>query len=211
MIVLNSTSSLDGNAATATVSHIINAGGARILIVGISWRAAVTVSSVTHNGQAMTLIGSSNTTNAHAELWDRLLPAVGTFDVVVTFSGATPWIVGALTLNNVSQTAPLGTFAGATGATNTPTVAVSGRVNDIIVDTVAQRQSILTVGAGQTQRWNITHDESGLTQDITGGGSTEPGAASVTMAWSSGNTLDWAIGGVAIHPGPVVMITDGDI
>jgi hypothetical protein len=73
-----------------------------------------------------------------------------------------------------------------------------------VIDTFATAgdSSPATVGAGQTQRWNrSTGANDG--NEVLGGGSTEPGAATVTMSWSLGQGQAWSIGAVALKPAPL--------
>ena len=65
-----------------------------------------------------------------------------------------------------------------------------------MLDVVGVRSaSSITVGGGQTQRWNVGESA------IDGGGSSEPGAATVTMSWAlSGAPYQWAIAAVSLKP-----------
>ena len=64
----------------------------------------------------------------------------------------------------------------------------------VVVDTVANTEGgAPTAGADQTQHW------SAVETDVSGGGSHEPGAATVTMSWTQANVL-WAIGAVPLKP-----------
>ncbi len=65
-----------------------------------------------------------------------------------------------------------------------------------------------TVGANQTSVWNTKVSA----QSIVGGGSTEPGAASVTMTWSfpTGDYI-WAYAALSIGAAAVVYRPDAQI
>jgi len=144
-----------------------------------------------------------------------LAPPTGTYNVVITFSAPLrrAATAGVMTFTGVHQTTPLGTFASdfrqAPLITDPPTVNVTSAANELVFDTVAcETCTSHTVGAGQTQRWNLI-ETSGYPQTL-GAGSTEPGAAgSVTMSWTQGTADHWAIGGVSIKPAatPSVDIT----
>ena len=69
-------------------------------------------------------------------------------------------------------------------------MAVTSAAGEIVIDTVYNSGTALTVGAGQTQRWNLAPGGEGA-------GSTEPGASTVTMSWSQ-PTGSWVIGGVSV-------------
>jgi hypothetical protein len=106
-----------------------------------------------------------------------------------------------MTFSGVHQTTPLGTFASAfsQASSGTASVNVSSAGNELVFDTVACANcSFLSTGSGQTQRWNYTLPD-GMFPSI-GAGSTEAGAASVTMSWGQGFPEPWAIGGVSIKP-----------
>jgi uncharacterized repeat protein (TIGR01451 family) len=70
-----------------------------------------------------------------------------------------------------------------------------------VLDTVSTNgdANTLTANAGQTERWDLFSGTGDL-NNVRGGGSTEPGAASVTMSWTLGASKVWAIGAVAIKP-----------
>lgn len=174
------------------------------MLVGISINndAYETVSSVTYNGAPLALVGSVNQVDdARVEIWSLVPPPTGTYDVVITFSAqlTRSATAGVMTFTGVHQTTPLGTFVSAKAPTDPgpATVNVSSAANELVFDTVAcESCTSLTVGSGQTQRWNLVV-ENGQTR---GAGSTEPGAATVTMSWTLGTADHWAIGAVPIKP-----------
>lgn len=174
------------------------------MLVGVSINNDLyeTVSSVTYNGVDLSLVGSvAQLDDARVEIWSLVAPAIGTHDVVITFS-AQLWrsaVASVMTFTGVHQTTPLGTFASAKAPdlAGPATVDVSSAANELVFDTVAcESCTSLTVGSGQTQRWNLS-EENG---EVRGAGSTEPGAATVTMSWALGVLDDWAIGAVPIKP-----------
>ena len=106
---------------------------------------------------------------------------------------------GASSFSNVDQTTPTGTVASNSGTDNLPNVKLASAVNEIVLDVVAADKDAnsLSVGPGQTQRWNRNPG------DVYGGGSTEPGAATVGMTWTLGSSDPWGILAVAIKPSTV--------
>jgi hypothetical protein len=209
-IAVDNVSSGTGTATPITVSHATGSGTDRLMLVGISGASTgpnLDVSGVTYGGVALSLVG----TRAYAgyqKIWiyGLVAPATGTADVVVTFSIAPAGgaIVGVMTFTGVNQSVPLGTFASATGNSITPSVDVSSASGELVFDTVNHFWGPLTAGAGQTQRW------SRQSANITGGGSTEPGASTVTMSWTAFASNTWAIGAVPIKPAAAsVTITAG--
>jgi hypothetical protein len=194
-IAFDAASFASANATGLTWAHTVGAAGAnRILIVGIGFDPrGATVTGVTYGGQPLTLIGGVSATSSRVELWRIVAPLTGTNNVVVTGTGAKEKIAGATSWTGVHQTTPLGTAAFATGTSITPTVNVTSATGDVVVDTVmAVDTASLTVGAGQTQRWNVALG------DYMGGGSSEPGAATTTMSWTLSGSFTWSIGAVPL-------------
>ena len=188
-----------GKFSTYTWSHTVGAGGAnRILIVGVA-TPGVAVSGVTYGGQAMTLVPnsaqSSAGSTARTELWYKVAPLENANDIVVTLVSSTWASAGATSWTGVHQTTPLGTAATATATSTTPSVNVTSGRGDVVVDALASdNDPVITVDGSQTQRWNYDNSKK-----ATGTGSSEAdGASSTTMSWSSDETQDWAIVGVAL-------------
>ena len=193
----------DTTAVTSlAVSHTAS-GADRLMLVGVSLNpnAGETVTSVTYNGTPLTFVGFANWSNdTRAEIWQLVAPAIGTHDVVINFSAPLSYgsVAGVMTFTGVNQVTPLGTFVAASGSSAGPaTVNVSSATNQLVFDTVGcETCTSLTVGAGQTQRWNLFMDDG----NVMGAASTEPGAATVTMSWTLGTADYWAIGAVPINP-----------
>ena len=78
------------------------------------------------------------------------------------------------------------------GCRHPPTVNVNSWAGEVVVDVLASDGGPPTVGAGQTQQWNLGQD------DLGGAGSSEPGAASVEMSWTAARF--WALGAVPLKP-----------
>jgi len=170
------------------------------MLVGVSFiveSSSVDVSGITYNSVGLTKVcEQSFGTDTRTEIWSLVNPGAVTANVVVSFSGASGHgkVVGVTTFTGVDQTTPLGTCS--TSASGS--VTVSSAVGELVFDTVVSKDSAISVGGGQTQRWNLSRAGSGGT--AYGGGSTEPGAASVTMSWSG--VAEAAIGAVPIKPVP---------
>ena len=204
LLEVDSVSSSRSGANNLTISHTTS-GTDRLMLVGVSFNndAYETVSSVTYNGAALSLVDSvAEADDARVEIWSLVAPDTGTHDVVITFSAqlTRSAVAGVTTFTGVHQTTPLGTFASANAPNPSPgpaTVNVSSATNELVFDTVAcETCTSLTVGGGQTQRWNLSEEMS----SAMGAGSTEPGAATVTMSWALGSGDHWAIGAVPIKP-----------
>ncbi|MGH9260916.1 MAG: hypothetical protein ACRD08_13630, partial [Acidimicrobiales bacterium] len=122
------------------------------------------------------------------ELWYLVNPPVGTANVTLTASASRNLSGGAMTFTGVHQTTPVGTPDSVGGQSNSTSVTVSSATGEMVVDVVAQRDpstmGTLTVGPGQTERYRRDHTNTNMRI----AGSTEAGAASVTMSWTF--TLD---------------------
>jgi hypothetical protein len=206
-VTVDSTSSgrFSGN---VSLSHTTGTGEDRLMLVGISVSEYGTpgVSSATYGGQSLSLAGSYFTEESGwvegVLIYYLVNPTPGTANVVINYSSAPNGgsVVGVMTFAGVDQNNPLGPFAGAKEKSKYPTVNVSstggGLVFDTFIETYCPRTA--SVGANQTQRWNNNNGGDGCAM----GGSTEPGAASVTMSWSLNYSAPWVIGAVAIKPAP---------
>ena len=182
---------------TKTVSHTTS-GTDRCLVVLVTTYVAggTTVSSVTYNGTAMTNAGSqtSPSGNSRVTIFYLANPSSGAHDIVVTLAAsADDLFVAGLSFTDVHQATPTGTFVSANGTSTTPSVVATSETGGMVVDGImASSGSSAAVGAGQTSRYSLANA-------IEGYGSTEPGAASVTMSWTitSGN---WAIAALPLKP-----------
>lgn len=204
-LAFDATSTASGQVVdTLSWSHTAS-GADRVVLVGVAWRmtSAVTVTGVTYGGVAMTSVGSqfhtASAANARMHLWRLVAPATGAQTITITMSGQVNDLIGgAVSFTGADQTTPVGTFASAEGNSTSPaTVDVTSATGEIVVDTVCSSglAVTLTAGAGQTQRWN-----SGIIATAIGAGSTEAGAATVTMSWTLNTVANWVIGAVSVKP-----------
>jgi len=186
---------------TMTISHTTS-GIDRLMIVGVSINNnnEETVLSVKYNGDALTpLTAYMDSDDAYAQIWYRVAPDVGTYNVVITFSAdlleaATG---GVITFNGVDQVTPLGPVTGNDGTSLTASVpGVVSDVGELVIDTVAgETCGSLTATSPQIEGWDLHNGSSDW-----GGGSTKDGAASVDMSWTLGSSDHWAITAVSIKP-----------
>lgn len=197
-VVLENTSTITSTSgSTVTLSHTIGNGENRCLLVAVSSRDR-SVNSITYGGVSLVSVGNRTYgSDARVYLYSLINPNIGTADIVVTMSGSVSngVVLSASSFFGIDQTVPLGTFASATGSSSTASVNVSSIAGDYIYDVVTFRNtSNLTVGAGQTERWDLS---SGT---IRGAGSSESATAtSSTMSWT-GSSARWVTGGVALKP-----------
>ena len=150
-------------AASYNWSHTCS-GSNRILIVGVSMLSVVgsSVSSITYNGVALTKIRSDASVSGavRTELWRLVNPATGANTVAVTLSAALDSISGAQSFTGVNQTSPIEVNAGASatnvGAADATVDLTTINDGEMVVDVVATNDTAITIGASQTQRWNVS-------------------------------------------------------
>ena len=187
-----------GKATNHTWSHTVGAAGTnRILVVGTSAESAVAVTGVTYAAQALTKIGaqaSLDGATAATELWYLIAPPTGPNDIVVTLSANKKLAAGATSWTGVHQTTPLGTAVFAPGNSLSASVDVTSATGEVVVDALANKSSTSrTVGADQTQHWSV--NSGGKPSSA---GSSEAGAGTVTMSWTHGVAVEWALGAVPL-------------
>ncbi len=206
-IVFDAASNSGYQSATSSYSWSHTCSGInRYLVVGIAMLSlAQTVSNITYNGVALSLLGTKASISgaARIELWGLVAPATGSNTIAVTLSGSIASAGCAASYTGVHQTVSTEAFnsaqatnVGAADATvNVTTIAN----NDWVVDIVATDDTAITIGTGNTSRNNVTGvGGSGAMGDT--GGSISP-AASTTMSWTNIGALNtWAIGGIALRP-----------
>ena len=194
----SSASTASGGASSLTFSQTVNSGSDSILIVEVAVKggsATDPVTSVTYDGQSLTLLGSANTANSmSADIWYLLNPTVGTANVNVTLNGSNHFVASATDYFGVNQTTPFGTLETATGtSSSSPSVTLASAAGQLVVDSLVAQgdaQTITPSASGQTQLWSqATGTAAG---DALGGGSYQSGAASVTMSWAEGTNQSWA-------------------
>jgi hypothetical protein len=195
-----SSASDGGSPASLTWSHTCS-GADRGLIVGTSWVGDGITASATYNGVPMISKGmniSANSSALRIEQFELIAPATGPNNVVVTYSSNVAGAIGgAVSFTGAHQTTLTGTQVQADGVAGPATVNVSSAADEIVCDVVLKNGTdTITVGADQAERWNVDIGASGLHN---GGGSTEPGAGTVTMSWTFSGTV-WIIAAVAVKP-----------
>ena len=181
---------------TLSWSHTTS-GSDRIMIVGVTTRNNRAVTSVTCGGVDLTRIRRDVLgVDVGTELWYLIAPPLGTQTVSLTTEDDTTIEAGATTWTGVGQTAAtaLGHDAGGTGLGTTASVDVASASDEVVVDVVGTQNAgaTVSVGPGQTERWNQ------LGTAGVGAASSEPGAATVTMSWDLAKVENWSISAVAL-------------
>jgi len=184
--VTNSTGGTEVTSVTFAATVAAGTDTCMAVCVGAEGNGAggISVSSITFNGDALTFHDEiSNGTWSFSEVWQRIAPDVATGNVVVTMSAADKWVTGVYVANGVDQTTPLRAVAEstATGTSVSNTVAGVG-TDDLVFDSLAidSTSHAGTVGADQTERWDI-EIASGY---VTGLSSTQAGSAGGVMSWT---------------------------
>ena len=98
--------------SSLTFSHTVASGSDRALFVSTGYYTnTVSVTGITYNGVSLTKQRRYNdgTRAATSEVWYLAAPDVGTYNVVITLSGAwtSNWVAAAISLTGVNQTTPI--------------------------------------------------------------------------------------------------------
>ncbi len=229
----NTTSADSGRGASVnnlTVAHTTGTGSDRLMLVSVTISDSATdtqnVSTVTYGGTALTLVGrvtapagggGTPQSRPHVEIWAMANPPSGAANVVATVASPTAMAVAVSTFVGVdlssNLTSALGTFASNSAASGTTqSVDVSTTAGQLIYDVVSTQATgrtnptdPLTVGAGQTELWQLRPRTENGNNDLrvqTAGSIETAGGSSTIMSWTSGTTYPWAIGAVAINRDP---------
>ncbi|MGK0440341.1 MAG: hypothetical protein ACJA0N_000127 [Pseudohongiellaceae bacterium] len=197
---------VDNNPTSLTASHTTS-GADRFMIVGVSMlnEDLETVTLVTYNGAALSLVGSvARSTESRVEIWSYINPPVTTANVVVNFNEEVEEGAGAavITFNGVDQSDALGSFQFQDGSSITPSIDVSSASGELVLGVLAadDQDDTPTITAG-TQQWSYK-TQTGNNRTA-GAGATSSGSASTTLTWGMNETDDWAVGAISIRPSVV--------
>ncbi|MDB5612040.1 MAG: hypothetical protein JWP25_8940 [Bradyrhizobium sp.] len=181
-------------------------GTNRLLIVGVSMLSVVgsSVTNITYGGVALSPIRARASVSGavRSEMWGLIAPATGSNTIAVTLSAPLDSIAGAVSFTGANQTVAYETPNDATatnvGAANATVNVTTEANNDWCVDVLATTAAAPTVGAGQTQRNNVS-GALGSGAMSTEGPNTPPG--SVTMSWSGiGALKTWTTVAAGVVP-----------
>ena len=185
-----------GDANSFTFSHSVS-GTNRLLVVSVQTSNGIVVDTVTHAGQNLTEFASITHAGSkpYVSTWRLVAPSTGSNNVVVTLSvgNSDKTVIGAVSYTGVDQSTPIDGVVTGDGSSNTITATVTSESNDLVQDVVASLSpQQISVGAGQTARWNFEMGGVGASSTW-GGSSTEPGAGTVTMTWGAVGNKEWVI------------------
>lgn len=181
----SATTQADGPVLGFIWMHTVGPAVPAMLIVGVVSHSilAVSVTTVTYGGTGLTKITSQTSgISIDSELWQLANPKVGTFPIVVTFSG--PATTGAFAYSaSFFGIAGLRCFAGA------PALAAGilvppfgcGTVGDLLVDAVGTELGTITPDPLQTQLANS--GAIALGGLLTAGGSMKGAGSGFVMFW----------------------------
>ncbi|TLY19906.1 MAG: DUF2341 domain-containing protein [Nitrospirae bacterium] len=186
-----------GGVSSLTIpSFAVGAGANRLLLVGVSVtnnnvNGTRALNSVTFNGVNLLQVTTVASGDDRVWIYRMVNPPNVTADIVATFAGTGGGVLGAVSFTGVDQTTPLGTPV--TESQGDGSITVTAADNEWIFDVIVLEGGTLTVGADQTQRWN-------LSSGSIGGASTQPGSFDDIMSWTYGAATSRAQAGVAIKP-----------
>ncbi len=195
---VTSSSAVDGTgAATSITAPDVDASSANSCAIAfVSYRnnAAQTITGVTAEGAAMTIVGSQVDDGGGSIAAYRIIGiSSAALTVVASFSAApSNCQIAVLIFSGVDQTTPVGTHQTSEGngvdGSATATAALTSAADGICVDGLFCRSGPtgITADGGQTERESESSSGSMHLRS-----STEAGAASVTMGWTWTGSVRW--------------------
>lgn len=208
MAIVYDASASVATATNGTVSQSITvtvgASGVAYLWIGIRWIDAATgpgisLTSVDVDGSAASFIGTRSN-SGFSEAYGFRVTASGTYTVNANFTPTditdiANCVLGIIsfTSNSAGSDIQVGTAQTAAGTTSPITVNVTGvSTNNMVADSAGKNNlGTVTVGGGQTQRWNASVGAASARQ--TGVGSHEASAVgTVTMSWTISTNRNWS-------------------
>ena len=171
-------------------------GTPSLVVVALSIGKDVGVTTATYGGTALTLIREDvGIQDGNTFLYRLISPPTGAQTVSLTIDSDEDIEGAAVTVTGSDTTTPISNSAGASGVDPTdPSVTVTSAAGELVIDVIGGKIAfVFTAGADQTKRWE---------ENQVGAGSTEAGAASVTMSWTvtTGVGDGWVISAVSIKP-----------
>lgn len=211
------------------LTSVVISGTDRVLYVWVGNRTSVAnvVSVVLDPGganeAALSLIESEgnvvNSDGMYVTLHRLINPPTGTFTVRVTITTSGRLTAGAISVNGAHQTTPERTLAKNLGTGATLSIAgIASNANDLVLVCINSRQGASAIthteDAGQTARWDeVVTSGGGASSQHRSSGSTEPGAASVSVGYTLGSAQGAAMIAVSVQEagggGVTLVVADG--
>jgi len=186
----NQTENISSSAvSTLSLSHAISTTSNMVLVAHVSLyhpTSGKSVTAITYNGVAMTLLGSAASTGNYTRsyIYYMIAPPTGTNTLTVTASGTCGIKLGAVSWYNVNQSTPFGTAVTAGSSTgSSSSLTVTSDSHDIVIDNYTAYGGSSTPGDGQDILWSSVYNSAAPMA-----ASTKPGASpSVVMSWTGNN------------------------
>lgn len=186
------------------------------VVVAISFaQNTVSAVAVTIGGVSATLISGTDTgtTATSRSMMFGLATGstTGSQAIVISWTGAANAIAGAVSAGGVNQATPFINGTAAHGQDNgsgggDPSITITSAANDMTMDNVADDAGAAPTAPTQTSRYS---GRDGAFQ-IGNGGSTAPGAATVTHAWTVTAFAIWAQSGVDFSAASTSVVFEDD-
>lgn len=190
------TTANDGTASSLTWSHVTS-GSDKLLVVGAGTSStSVTVSSVTHNGNSLTLLKSvgSSSAGSKAELWYMVAPDT-TGNIVVTYSGSASVAAIGNSYTGVHQNNVFSVVHGKNNAAALTSIDIGSATDELAIDvTMSRSAETATPDSGQLSRGTVNVSLVRMSM------SEEAGTAVNTLGWAWSTEKAYAQVAVAIRP-----------
>jgi hypothetical protein len=178
---------------------MVSLASTSITVSGVTWKPDPANPAA---DQPFTFVGRQAAPSAGAvEIWELANPTPGTTGAAVThtMSASVKRVMGVHALAGVAS---VGTPVGAGLAGTAISVVVPSATGGLVLDVLYGQNSTTgyTAGAGQTERWDA--NTTGGLGNLRGAGSTEAGAAAVTMSWTANTGTKMALLAVTFSPAP---------
>jgi uncharacterized repeat protein (TIGR01451 family) len=185
-----------GNATTAgtpntSMNFSYTSGGPNaLLVLRLAMSSGARATSVTFGGINLVFLRRdvATTVGWAMETWYLVAPPAGTFPIVVTTGFSTQVLAGATTYNGVNQVTPIGAnaFSMVSTVTGWSVGLTTISANSLIADSVLMSTggaSVISIGSGQNQEWNVGV---GGSTEINGDntGSSTPGPYTLNYSFS---------------------------
>jgi hypothetical protein len=200
----NASNGADAGGGTVTVSSTITgSSGVLVVCVGLLQNVAGTgtVSTITANGRSLTSGRVQTQVTMRSEIWYLVSPDVGTYNVVMTTTGATDdRKISVIHLTGVNPINPTDAVNSAGGTASPATVAnTTTKSKSVIVASVANATNAASLTPSTGVLLQTNSDTSGTTSFVAGVSGVITTPAATTMAWTKTGTDNWAITSVSFR------------